>query len=133
MHAAVAAHPNWPRPRARLAVDLNFTTSKKEPPNLENLAKHYLDQLGETHDRREAGHLYRDDRQVQLLHVSAHHGWDPHEPRFTPGIFVRARTTSEAAAEMSEAGQLLRPDDRYDADDLEWDEIHERLQDAESI
>lgn len=133
MRSEIASHREWPKRRARVAVDLDLTTSQKQPPNLENLAKHYLDQLGETHDSGEGGHIYADDRQVQLLHVSAHHAWDPDGSPFPPGISVTARTASDAAADMGDAGQLPKCDDRYDIDDLEWDQISEQLDDADAL
>ncbi len=133
MHAAISDHPNWPRRKARLAVDLKFFTSKKQPPNLEHLAKYYLDQLGQTHDRGEGGHIYRDDRQVQLLHVSAHHGWDIDGPRLEPGVFVMGRTAAEACADAREASQLLDPNERYSMRDVDMEDIWEQLRDAEKI
>lgn len=133
MRGAVAGHRGWPKRRARVAVELQLRTSHRQPPNLENLAKHYLDQLGESHDEGEGGHIYRDDRQVQLLHVSAHHAWDQAGPRFPPTIFVTACTAADAAADMAEAAQLPERDDRYDIDDMEWDEIDQQLRDAEEV
>lgn len=133
MGAEIADHPGWPRPRARLAVDLNFATSQRQPPNLEKLAKHYLDQLGATHDQGEGGHLYCDDRQVQLLHVYAHHGWDLEGSRYPPGIWVSAQTAAEAAVDMHEASALPNDDDRYDIDNLEWESLREQLREAERL
>lgn len=133
MREAVTGRDGWPRPLARLALDLHFTTARKQPPNLQNLAKHYLDQLSATHDKGEAGHLYADDRQVQLLHVGADHGWDLDAPRFQPGIFVAARTASDAVADMAAAARLPEPDDGYDIDDIRLNELREELQSAERL
>jgi hypothetical protein len=133
MREAVTGRDGWPRPRARLALDLHFTTARKQPPNLENLTKHYLDQLSATHDEGEAGHLYADDRQVQLLHVGAHHGWDLEAPRFQPGIFVVAQTASDAVADMAAAARLPELDDGYDIDDIKLDELREELRSAERL
>lgn len=133
MKAEISRHPDWPRPRARLALDLNFTTSRRQPPSLERLAKHYLDQLGATHDRGEGGHLYRDDEQVQLLHVSAHHGWDVDGPRYRPRIWVTARTAAEATADLYEAAKLPDEDIHEQTNDVDWDTLREQLRDAERI
>ncbi len=61
-----------------VALDLDFHTSADQPPHLYHLAKRYLDLLGAAPPQAPAGGrrhmLYRDDRQVRLLHVRT---WQP--------------------------------------------------------
>ncbi|MEO6504324.1 MAG: hypothetical protein ABIQ09_20750 [Jatrophihabitantaceae bacterium] len=64
--------PRSYRPRANLALDLCFTTTKPQSPQIENLAKHYLDQLKELTPGT-AALLYHDDRQIKMLHVTRYH------------------------------------------------------------
>ena len=46
---------------------------------------------------------------------------------------MTARAASDAAADMADAGRLPEQDDRYDIDDVEWDQIREQLDDAEAL
>ncbi|CAN5782899.1 hypothetical protein BH23CHL8_BH23CHL8_30730 [soil metagenome] len=121
----------WPRPRAALALDVAFTTSRKQPPQIEKLAKHYLDLLGARPRKdRSVGPLFKDDRQVKLLHVTCQHAWDPDQPKAEPSIFIRSETRADALAEMSLAGEVVRRqhNDRLgwtDEDRLERDEVAE--------
>jgi len=52
-----------------IALSLHFTTDRTQPPDLPKLAKYLLDVLGRQDGTRGPA-LYRDDRQVKLLHVS---------------------------------------------------------------
>jgi len=55
-----------------VAVDIAFWASRSQPPGLHNLAKHLLDVLGAVQPAAAAPRrhvLYKDDRQVKLLHV----------------------------------------------------------------
>lgn len=126
----------WPRPRAILAVDLHFSTSARQPPQLWNLPKNYLDLLGETSvPASDAGPvLYSDDRSIRMLYASCRHGWDPDasEPARS-AIAVIARTRADALADMALAWRVssgdigpefgLHDDTEVDALDLSGEEL----------
>lgn len=93
-------------PRAPLALDLMFRTTRKQPPRLERLAKHYLDLLEVSAGDAEAVALYPNDRKVRLLFVRASHAWRPEGPSVDPGIDLICRTRADAIAD-SEAARAL--------------------------
>ncbi len=116
--------------RGPVALELHFSTSTKNPPSIETLAKRYLDLLGaaktgEPHGRRPA--LYDDDRQVKLLYVSTHHGWGRDDfglrdlgVDHQPWVWVRAMPLRDVVVDLELAGDLnLRSGDRDDDDPFE--------------
>lgn len=93
-----------------VALDLDFHPASRQPPTIHRLSKRYLDVLGaasdgaDTDGRRHL--LYRDDRQVTLLHV---HLW----PRssgagdsFSGHTDVQARPLRDVVADLELAGDL---------------------------
>src|ERR1019366_1168634 len=63
----------------RVALDLHFQTSRRNPPTIQRAAKHTLDILGaalpgcERPRRRSV--LYHDDRQVKFLYADLDQSW----------------------------------------------------------
>jgi hypothetical protein len=93
-----------------VALDLDFHTSVDQPPHLYHLAKRYLDLLGAAPSQAPAGGrrylLYRDDRQVRLLHVRV---WQPlgEAPDGVPAkTGVLARPLRDVVADLELAGVL---------------------------
>ena len=95
---------HWPR--AKLALTLDFTTSRPQPPNVEKLAKHYLDLLGSGNGTQEQPLLYRDDRQVKMLYVSCRHSWDPDAPVARGRIHLACCSRADAIASLEAAHEL---------------------------
>jgi hypothetical protein len=110
--------PWWPR--APVALDITFQTSRKQPPGIQRLTKHYLDLLGATSaPPEEPGPVvYVDDKQVKLLHVSCFRGTDSKQS-VDAGISVLARPRSGVVEEFEQLGDLrwLDPDFEEDHDD----------------
>jgi hypothetical protein len=107
----VASNPRWPRPQAQLAVDLHFSTTRRQPPKLWTLPKHYLDLLGQTGAPADdpGSVLYRDDRNIKMLYASCVHRWDP-DMTPNPVIVVTARTRADALADMALAWRISQAD-----------------------
>lgn len=93
-------------PQARLALSLDFTTTRKQPPNIERLAKHYLDLLGDHQGDDDGPLLYRDDRQVKMLYVSCHHRWDPDAPSEPGSIHLDCCSRADAIGALEAAYEL---------------------------
>lgn len=112
---------DWPKPRAAVALDLHFHTSRRQPPALWALPKNYLDLLGAgsasaTDD--EGSVLYNDDSQVKLLFVSCRHEWRP-DGTAGGSIIVEARTRASALADTRLAAELASQHDDFE-EDPEW-------------
>lgn len=106
--------PGSYRPRAKLAVDLCFVTSDPRPPLIEQLAKHYLDQLGRGLPPSEPL-LYPDDENIKMLHVTSFHSQDAHGR-----IVVWCRTRADAVNELRDAANLRKfLDDKGAVDETE--------------
>jgi len=117
---AITLTPDWPKPRATLALELAFHATARQPPSLWRLPKHYLDLLGAasapTADPRPV--LYSDDQQVKLLFATLSRRDKPGE---AGRIALEARTRASAIADMQLAGELIE----HDADlegDTRWAE-----------
>lgn len=109
----------WPKLKAPLAIDFQFVTSERQPPKLWSLPKHYLDLLGSGRPNApQQPLLFGDDRQVKMLYVSAHHGWEPDAER-RPWLAMSARTRKDALHVIEQADRLSH---RRDAAQLGWDE-----------
>lgn len=109
----------WPKLKAPLAVDFHFSTSERQPPKLWSLPKHYLDLLGSgLPNAPQQPLLFGDDRQVKMLYVSAHHGWEP-DAEGRPWLAMSARTRTDALHVMELADRLSR---RRGAAPLGWDD-----------
>lgn len=69
---AIRQRPQWPHPKAALAIDFNFHATIEQPPALWRLPKHYLDLLGETSAPADdpGPVLFKDDAQVKLLYAT---------------------------------------------------------------
>ena len=103
-------------PRARLALDLHFTTARKQPPNIESLAKHYLDLLGHLEGDDGRPLLYLDDSQVKMLHVSCDHAWDPDTPAKQGSIRLECAPRVDAIAELEAVHEIA-----VAGRDFDWD------------
>ena len=112
--SVIGARGYWPR--ARLALELDFTTSRKQPPNIESLAKHYLDLLGHQDEDDGRPLLYHDDRQVKMLYVSCHHAWDPDAPVEQGHIRLVCLPRADAIAELEAANDLAETVHAFDRD-----------------
>lgn len=124
-------------PRASLALTLNFATSRQQPPNIERLAKHYLDLLGD-HDGGDNGPLlYRDDRQVNMLYVSCYHGWDPDAPVERGSIHLDCCSRANAIGALEAAYELEVRHDGPSPDADQWlrdePDITRQLEDARQL
>lgn len=118
---ALVHRPQWPRPRAALAVDLHFHATVAQAPSLWRLPKNYLDLLGATSALANdpGAVLYRDDAQVKLLYASLAATRTPGSPG---SIYLEARTRSSAMNDMELAGELL--DDGSDLEEnTSWTEV----------
>lgn len=116
-------------PRAPLALDLTFRTTRKQPPRLERLAKHYLDLLEGSTDDAGPIALYPNDSKVKLLFVRGSHAWRPESSTVEPCIDLMCRTRADAIAELEAAHELaIRfpeldhwDDDEGHGDWADWD------------
>lgn len=99
-----------------VALDIHFHSGKAQTPGPHKLAKHLLDVLGAV--RADAGMsgrrhvLYRDDRQVKLLHVAL---WTPSPEDRGPGrpqTAITARPLRDVVADLD----LVRVVENGDAD-----------------
>jgi hypothetical protein len=117
---ALVHRPQWPRPRAALAVDFHFHATDRQPPALWRLPKNYLDLLGET--SASAGDLgpllYRDDAQVKLLYASL---TTARTPDSRGSIYLKARTRASAVNDLELAAELLDHEDDLE-DNTSWAE-----------
>ena len=95
-----------------VALDLSFVATRKNPAAIHRLAKWALDALEPSRTRDGAAaawpSLYRNDRQVKLLHVSLRQGrpGDPESPE--PGTSIRAQPLRDVVEDMRVAGRLVR-------------------------
>ncbi|MFD0733316.1 RusA family crossover junction endodeoxyribonuclease [Planotetraspora mira] len=67
-----------------VALDLHFTSRRKNPPAIHNVAKHVLDLLDDADPAgrpRRRSVLYRDDRQVKFLYVGLDQAWNQEATR----------------------------------------------------
>lgn len=97
----------WPRPRADIALDVSFTTTRNSPPRLDSSAKWLLDELG-SHTGPPI--VYDDDRQVKLLWIDSYHRGDE---AGEPWISVQAQTRTLALEGLHRAFDVVpswRPD-----------------------
>lgn len=108
-------------PRAALALDLRFTTTRKQPPKIERLAKHYLDLLepGSCANGETSWRLYNNDRQVKMLSVAGRHDWDVDQPISEPSIYLGCRTRTDAIAELESADEIASMTSVLD-EDARW-------------
>jgi hypothetical protein len=105
-----------------LALDLFFFSVRKNPTAIHHVAKWALDALEPSGTRADtaANHrppLYRNDRQVKLLHVSLHQNW-PGDPEaaasLEPGTHIRAQPLRDVVEDIRVAGQLPQSEDEDD-------------------
>jgi len=128
---------------AALAVELEFRTTRKQPAQLWNLPKNYLDLLGSTSAPREdpGPLLFHDDRSVKMLYVSCDHDWNAEGQISKPLIAISARSRADALSDMALAYRvakklndgrgLFREDP--DADDLVREDCRQELRTAEAL
>jgi len=137
------------RESALLAVGLEFRTTRKQPAQLWNLPKNYLDLLGSsTAPAADPGPvLFHDDRSVKMLYASCDHDWggttEEEEEReiSVPHIAISARTRADALSDMALAYRvamkrndgrgLIREDPN--ADDLIREDCRRELGTAETL
>jgi hypothetical protein len=100
---------DWPRPRAALALDFFFRTTRRQPPALWALPKHYLDLCGATSapEADPGPVLFGDDRQVKMLFASCVHAWQPDGTGPAPSIEIVARSRSDFLAGMDLTDRLF--------------------------
>lgn len=101
-------------PRAPLALELDFTTARTQPPNIESLAKHYLDLLGRHDEDGGKPLLYHDDGQVKMLYVSCRHSWDPDRPVEQGSIRLVCSPRADVIAELEAADDFAATCDGLD-------------------
>jgi len=102
-----------------LALDLSFVSTRKNPTAIHHMAKWALDALEPSGTRADTATdqrppLYRNDRQVKLLHVSLRQNW-PGEAEAAasaePGTHIHAQPLRDVIEDIRVAGQLPRRDD----------------------
>jgi hypothetical protein len=105
-------------PRAPLALDFAFVTTKRQPAGIEAYAKHYQDLL-EPRDRPDdlPPFLYRSDRQIKMLFVRCSHEWGTST---SPYIALECQPRRHAIAELEAATRLKFLDGSEREDDSEW-------------
>jgi hypothetical protein len=101
-----------------VALDLWFTAAHKNPPAIHKIAKWALDVLGPKPRNADGGWwpgLYRDDRQVKLLHVHLNQGWHPTSQqqavRLDGRTFIEARPVRDVVDDLAVAERLSTDDD----------------------
>ena len=105
----------------RVALDLHFRATRRNPPSIHRVAKHTLDILGPAlpgNVRTRRRHvLYRDDRQVKFLYVDLDQAWQagPRGAEREPGTFIIARRASDVTTYLCMAHRLSR--ERHDEDE----------------
>ncbi|WP_091041562.1 hypothetical protein [Glycomyces sambucus] len=105
-----------------VALDVDFTCSERNPPSIHHLAKHLLDVLGPAINPKDLGRqsvVYRDDRQVKLLHVTLDQAWNP-SPDTAPkpaGTHVIARPIRDVAEDLRVADEIRSHLDRWPYED----------------
>ncbi|THV28999.1 hypothetical protein [Glycomyces paridis] len=101
-----------------VALDVDFTCCKRNPPGIHRLAKYLLDVLGPALEPKDLGRrsvLYGDDRQVKLLHVSLNQAWDP-DPSAqstTASTRVVARPIRDVAEDLRVADEIRSRFDQW--------------------
>jgi hypothetical protein len=107
-----------------LALDISFVSTRKNPTAIHHMTKWALDALERAESRGEgsAGHrpsLYRNDRQVKLLHVSLRQSWPGDAEAAVsvdPGTYVHAQPLRDVVEDICVAERLSRlesEDDDY--------------------
>ncbi|MDA1363061.1 hypothetical protein O1R50_25840 [Glycomyces luteolus] len=105
-----------------VALDVHFTCGERNPPSIHHLAKHLLDVLGPAINPEDLGRqsvVYRDDRQVKLLHVTLDQAWNPN-PDAAPkpaGTRVIARPIRDVAEDLRVADEIQSRLDRWPQED----------------
>ncbi|MCY1141642.1 hypothetical protein OWR29_26900 [Actinoplanes sp. Pm04-4] len=111
-----------------VALDLEFCSARKTPAAIHHMTKWTLDVLGETQRRndprlRHEPCLYRDDRQIKLLHVTLRQDWPgPDSPGYEPraGLRVFAQPLRDALEDIRVMRDLRS---RRDVGDFALDEL----------
>lgn len=111
-----------------VALDLEFTSARKTPAAIYRMTKWALDVLGETQRRSDPRFrldpcLYRDDRQIKLLHVTLRQGWpgpdSPHDES-RAGLRVFAQPLRDALEDLRVMRELRS---RHEVGDFALDEL----------
>ncbi|MCS7484574.1 hypothetical protein ACFFQW_46205 [Umezawaea endophytica] len=105
-----------------VVLDVQFYSGRTQPPGPHKLAKHLLDVLGAVRaDTRLPGRrhvLYRDDRQVKLLHVTLWTSPPGQSDPSTPHTAITARPLRDVVADLDLVRTVDEWDNRYgDHDD----------------
>jgi hypothetical protein len=110
-----------------VALDLSFTAARKNPPAIHKIAKWALDVLGEKLTDANGTRwpaLYRDDRQVKLLHVHLDQAWQPtiaqQTVRLAGQTSIEARPVRDVVNDLIVADRLST-DDNIDPWELDLD------------
>jgi hypothetical protein len=114
-----------------VALDVRFTSMRRNPPMIHRAAKYLLDVLGPalpaTAEPRRRSVLYHDDRQVKFLFVDLSQRWDPRsdqDAKQSGSAWLTARPARDAVADLCVAYQLDIEDDdiRYGCDAYDLDD-----------
>jgi hypothetical protein len=116
--------------RGAVALRIQLCTTDKTPTQSHHVAKNLLDLFGTpTHVRtRRSALLYRDDRQVHALSVSATHGHDK------PSIFIKAQSLTDFLEDVRLAADVEHERDQsfyYDEPGEQIDDFREMLADPD--
>lgn len=121
-------------PRAALALDFSFVTSRRQPAGIEAYPKHYQDLLeprGRSDD--EPPFLYRNDRQIKMLFVRC---WHMHGRDAQPYIGLTCRPRRHAVSDLEAAWRLNvggEDDDRFLAGVDDYDDALETAARAQEL
>jgi hypothetical protein len=95
--------------RGDIALKLDLATTSRNAPQAHTIAKNLLDLLGQRRpgvDWPKRSLLYNDDRQIQALSVSCHHGEDRPDIRIEVRPFSAMLDDLELAAEAVQAAEM---------------------------
>ena len=106
--------PNWPRPKASVALDIWCRTSNRNPPRIDKICKWLLDELGSAKGRPI---IFNDDRQVKMLFAridasgsrTAVDSTAPLEVTTAPSIHVTGQTISRMREGIRRAVEMKEP------------------------
>jgi hypothetical protein len=103
------------RPRAPFAIDIDFRTTRPQPPKIEKLTKFYLDLLATSDVPPTDPLIYRDDRQVRMLFVRSS-PWTYGRSDPTSGrVHITAQPRADALCTLELARDLDSGDETFES------------------